>query len=59
LIICGEHDEATPQTGIRYANQITGASFAEIGNASHAIWDERPAVIEKVINGFLSEVEMT
>jgi proline iminopeptidase len=57
LIICGEHDEATPETGIKYANLIDGCSFAEIKDASHAIWVEKPAKIKKVINEFISELE--
>ena len=57
LIICGEYDEATPETGIRYANKIPGCAFAEIKNASHAIWVERPARIRNVINNFLNELE--
>lgn len=57
LIVCGEHDEATPETGARYANKIPGCSFAEIENASHAIWVERPARIRNVINDFLYETE--
>ena len=57
LIVCGEHDEATPETGVRYANKIPGCSFAEIENASHAIWVERPARIRNVINDFLYETE--
>jgi proline iminopeptidase len=57
IIICGEHDEATPATGIKYANRISGASFAEIRGASHAIWEEKPARIRHVINDFLDDVE--
>jgi proline iminopeptidase len=57
LVICGEHDEATPGTGVRYANKIPGCSFTEIPGVSHAIWRERPARIRNVINGFLDEIE--
>lgn len=57
LIICGEHDEATPITGIKYANKIKEGSFSQIQGASHAIWAEKPAAISKVINDFLKEVE--
>ena len=57
LIICGEHDEATPETGIKYANLIEHASFSIIKGASHAIFKEKPQVITKVINQFLAEME--
>ncbi len=57
IIICGEYDEATPGTGVKYANKIPGCSFSEIKGASHAIWVEKPARIRKVINGFLDSIE--
>jgi proline iminopeptidase len=57
IIICGEHDEATPGTGARYARKIPGCQFHEVKSARHAIWDEKPARIRKVISGFLDDVE--
>lgn len=57
MIICGQYDEATPETGIKYANKIKGCSFAQIKGASHAIWSEKPTKIKKVINEFLKEIE--
>ena len=57
LIICGEHDEATPTTGIKYANKIDGCAFSEIKGASHAIWYEKPATLRDVINNFLKDNE--
>ena len=57
MIICGQYDEATPDTGVKYANKITGCTFAEIKGASHSIWAEKPARIRRVINEFLFNVE--
>ncbi len=57
LVICGQHDEATPETGIRYANKIPGCAFAEIRDASHVIWKEKPASILGVIKPFLKDVD--
>lgn len=57
IIICGQFDEATPETGIKYANKIKGSSFSEIKGASHAIWAEKPSAISKVIKDFLKEIE--
>lgn len=57
MIICGEYDEATPSTGVKYANKISGCTFAEVEGASHSIWAEKPARIRRVINEFLRDVE--
>ena len=57
MIICGEYDEATPGTGKKYAKRIRGCRFSEIEGASHVIWEEKPARIRKVINGFLNKIE--
>lgn len=57
MIICGEHDEATPETGIKYANLIPACTFSEIKGASHAIWAEKPQAIKKVILEFLADIE--
>ena len=57
MIICGEYDEATPTTGMKYSKKISGCRFAEIEGASHVIWEEKPARIRKVINQFLNEIE--
>ena len=57
LIICGEHDEATPTTGIKYANMIKGCSFSEIKGASHSIWNEKPMQLAKTISEFIGETE--
>ena len=57
LVICGEHDEARPQTGRRYARRIPDARFEVISNASHAILAERPAALVKSVRQFLRAVE--
>lgn len=57
MIICGQYDEATPATGIKYANMIDNCSFSEIRGASHAIWAEKPEKIKSVILEFLSDLE--
>ena len=56
LIVCGEYDEATPKTSLRYANRIEDCSFEVIQGASHSIWSEQPARIRRVINAFLEKV---
>ncbi len=57
LIVCGEFDEATPTTGIKYANLIPNCSFYEVKGASHAIWTEKPKVLSKVVTEFISDVD--
>ena len=53
LIVCGEHDEATPKTGARYAKRLPQGAFHEIPGASHAIWEEQPHRLKNTINQFI------
>jgi len=57
MILCGEFDEARPETGMKYANQISACHFAEVKGASHGIWIEKPAKMKKLISGFLSQID--
>ena len=57
LIICGEHDEATPATGRRYAKQLPQGQFEMIKGASHVIWEEQPARLRQTITRFLAGIE--
>jgi proline iminopeptidase len=57
LIVCGEHDEATPATGQRYAKRLHNGQFEMIRGASHVIWEEQPARLRKAINRFLAGIE--
>jgi proline iminopeptidase len=57
MIICGEYDEAAPATGEKYSKRIPGCRFYQIDDASHVIWEEKPARIRKSINTFLHDIE--
>jgi proline iminopeptidase len=57
LFICGEYDEARPNTAKQYAKKISTADFVEITNASHAILAERPAQLVKTIRQFVSGID--
>ena len=57
LIVCGEHDEATPATGRRYAKAFPKGRFDMIPDASHAIWEEKPEQLSRKISAFLNAVE--
>ena len=53
LVICGEHDEAQPRTGRRYAALMPQGEFTEIRGASHAILAEQPQRLVRTIGRFL------
>ena len=57
LLVCGEHDEARPATARRYSRLISGAMFAEVPGASHAILSERPARLLNLIRRFVRETD--
>lgn len=42
LFVCGEYDEATPQTVAAFARRTPGATFREVKGAAHAILADRP-----------------
>ncbi len=56
LVVCGEHDEATPSTGKKYAKKLK-AKFEEVRGASQAISAEKPKQLIKLVKSFLSDVE--
>ncbi|MDD4975293.1 MAG: proline iminopeptidase-family hydrolase [Bacteriovorax sp.] len=53
LLICGEHDEATPVTVKKYHKIIKNSEFQIIKNASHSISRENPKELLKAIKGFI------
>ena len=53
LLVCGEFDEATPQTVKKYHKLVKDSQFQIIKNASHCISLERPKELIKVVRGFL------
>ncbi len=55
LFICGEHDEATPETTKYFSKQVKESQFKIIKNSSHSILSERPRAILKEIDSFLKE----
>lgn len=54
-IVVGEHDEATPQTAKKYAKLIKGAEFTIVKQASHAIMQERPKQMMKLVQDFIKK----
>ena len=57
LIICGELDVMTP---VKYANylaaKITNSRVVIVPQAGHFILAEKPDVVNKAIEGFLTEI---
>lgn len=54
LIICGEHDEARPESMAEAAQLIPDAALAVIPNASHIPWAENQDVYLKTLSDFLN-----
>ena len=57
IIMCGEHDEATPTTAKKYVKKIPNAEFSEIRGAAHAFLKEKPKPTLKVLDKFIGSVE--
>jgi proline iminopeptidase len=53
LFICGQYDEARPQTARKYVKQIPDSRLSVIDNASHAILSEKPGALIRTIRGFI------
>jgi len=57
LFICGEFDEATPDTTRAYHEALPGSELAVIGGASHLGWVEQPESYLRVLRDFLQRAE--
>lgn len=53
LLVCGEHDEATPKTVKKYHRLIKDSTFRIVKNASHCIAIENTKGLLQEINKFL------
>ena len=58
LFICGEHDEARPDTAKRYAKKVPDSNFVEIKSASHAILAEKPSQLVNIIRHFVARIDI-
>lgn len=54
LFICGQYDEATPETAARYVKKMKDSSLIVVPNASHSIAKEKPAALVKHMRKFIS-----
>jgi proline iminopeptidase len=57
LFICGQYDEATPETTALYQSRVPGARMRVIPDASHAAAAEQPELYRQVLREFLHSVE--
>jgi len=57
LFICGEYDEARPETTKYYAGLVPNSRFAVIKNAAHMTMQDNPEQDIKEIINFLDEIE--
>lgn len=56
--ICGEFDEATPETAERYCEQIDQAELTVIQGASHSIAAEKPKPFIRVLRQFMNKQDL-
>ena len=57
LFVCGEYDEARPETTKYYADLVPNSKFVVIKNAAHMTMQDNPAQDIKEIRNFLSGIE--
>jgi len=57
LFICGEYDEARPETTEYYASLVHGSKFVVIKNAAHMTMQDNPEQDISEINDFLNGIE--
>ncbi len=57
LLMCGEFDEATPETVKYYHSLITDSKFVVIKNSAHETMNDNPEENNKAISDFLNELE--
>jgi len=57
LYVCGENDEARPETVAYFKDKTPGAKLAVIKNAAHITMHDNPEENNRVIREFLDELE--
>ena len=58
LFLCGQYDEATPQSTQYFSELVHDSKFKVIKQASHAILSEKPDALIGEIRDFLGEIEV-
>jgi proline iminopeptidase len=57
LFVCGEYDEARPETTKYYAGLVPKSKFVVIKNAAHMTMQDNPEQDIREINDFINEIE--
>lgn len=58
LVLCGAADTVTPpEQNRRVAESVSGARFALVEGAGHAVYVEQPEAFNAVVRAFITEVE--
>lgn len=57
LLLCGEYDEARPNTVQFYQQKIPGSKFIMIPNSGHSTMSDNPAVYLLALADFLNELD--
>jgi len=57
LLVCGEYDEAAPETVSDFRDRFPDASLAVIPGASHTPMLEKPELFRSAVNSFLEALE--
>jgi proline iminopeptidase len=57
LFMCGEFDEATPETVKSYHDLVPGSKYIVIRNSAHETMNDNPEENNKAISDFLNELE--
>jgi proline iminopeptidase len=55
LFICGEHDEATPESTRHYASLAPGSELVVIAGAAHVANYDQPEAYMAALRGWLDE----
>ena len=57
LFLCGQFDEATPETTGFYQSLVPGSQFHVFEDSAHSAYQEEPAEYERIVREFLRTVE--
>ena len=57
LFVCGQYDEATPETVMKYHRKVNNSQMKVLKGCSHAVFMEKPKLVLKTFRDFLLQLE--
>ncbi len=54
LFVCGEYDEARPETVAKFAARVPGATFREVMGSAHSILSDRPEAYLALLRAWMA-----